>query len=111
MEFGERSMTTLQAIAFGAMLAWTPSLIILAVSVWMFASLKRWSSRANCPSVRRKAKKVERRLEMLDQPLSDVGPTKSCSRWSAYLDAQLIADGLRDGRSMDRLLAALCGLR
>lgn len=55
--------------------------------------------------------KVERRLEMLDQPLSDVGPTKSCRRWSAYLDAQLIADGLRHGRSMDRLLAALCGLR
>ena len=27
-------MTTLQAIAFGAMLAWTPSLIILAVSLW-----------------------------------------------------------------------------
>jgi len=28
-------MTTLQAIAFGAMLAWTPSLIVLAVSVWV----------------------------------------------------------------------------
>ena len=27
-------MTTLQAVAFGAMLAWTPSLIILAVSLW-----------------------------------------------------------------------------
>ncbi len=27
-------MTTLQAIAFGAMLAWTPSLIILAISLW-----------------------------------------------------------------------------
>ena len=27
-------MTTLQAVAFGAMLAWTPSLIILAASVW-----------------------------------------------------------------------------
>ena len=27
-------MTTLQAIAFGAMLAWTPSLIILAASLW-----------------------------------------------------------------------------
>ena len=32
--FGDRSMTTLQAIAFGAMLAWTPGLIILAVSLW-----------------------------------------------------------------------------
>jgi len=30
----ERYMTTLQAIALGAMLAWTPSLIILAVSLW-----------------------------------------------------------------------------
>jgi hypothetical protein len=30
----ERTMTTLQAIALGAMLAWTPSLIILAVSLW-----------------------------------------------------------------------------
>jgi hypothetical protein len=27
-------MTTLEAIAFGAMLAWTPSLIILAASLW-----------------------------------------------------------------------------
>jgi hypothetical protein len=27
-------MTTLQAVAFGAMLAWTPSLIILAASLW-----------------------------------------------------------------------------
>jgi hypothetical protein len=27
-------MTTLQAVAFGAMLAWTPSLIILAVVLW-----------------------------------------------------------------------------
>jgi hypothetical protein len=27
-------MTTMQAIAFGAMLAWTPSLIILAASLW-----------------------------------------------------------------------------
>ena len=27
-------MTTLQAIAFGATLAWTPSLIILAVLLW-----------------------------------------------------------------------------
>lgn len=27
-------MTTLQAVAFGAMLAWTPSLIILAVLLW-----------------------------------------------------------------------------
>ena len=27
-------MTTLQAIALGAMLAWTPSLIILAASLW-----------------------------------------------------------------------------
>jgi hypothetical protein len=27
-------MATLQAIAFGAMLVWTPSLIILAVSLW-----------------------------------------------------------------------------
>ena len=27
-------MTTLQAVAFGAMLAWIPSLIILAVSLW-----------------------------------------------------------------------------
>ena len=27
-------MTTLQAVVFGAMLAWTPSLIILAASLW-----------------------------------------------------------------------------
>ncbi|MEH2507218.1 hypothetical protein V1290_006029 [Bradyrhizobium sp. AZCC 1578] len=27
-------MTTLQAVAFGATLAWMPSLIILAVSLW-----------------------------------------------------------------------------
>ena len=27
-------MTTLEAIAFGAMLAWTPSLVILAASLW-----------------------------------------------------------------------------
>ena len=27
-------MTTLQAIAFGAMLAWTPSLIVVAVLLW-----------------------------------------------------------------------------
>ena len=27
-------MTTLEAVAFGAMLAWTPSLIILAASLW-----------------------------------------------------------------------------
>jgi len=27
-------MTTLQAIAFGAMLAWTPCLIVLAVFLW-----------------------------------------------------------------------------
>jgi hypothetical protein len=27
-------MTTLQAVALGAMFAWTPSLIILAVSLW-----------------------------------------------------------------------------
>jgi hypothetical protein len=30
----EKSMTTLQAVALGAMLAWTPSLIILAASLW-----------------------------------------------------------------------------
>ena len=30
----EQSMTTLQAIAFGAMLAWTPSLIIMAGLLW-----------------------------------------------------------------------------
>ena len=27
-------MTTLEAVAFGAMLAWMPSLIILAASLW-----------------------------------------------------------------------------
>jgi hypothetical protein len=31
---GEPSMTTLQAVVFGAMLAWTPSLMILAASLW-----------------------------------------------------------------------------
>ena len=30
----EQTMTTLQAIAFGAMLAWTPSLIVLAALLW-----------------------------------------------------------------------------
>jgi len=29
-----RFMTTLEAVAFGAMLAWTPSLMILAASLW-----------------------------------------------------------------------------
>ena len=33
-ESQERFMTTLEAVAFGAMLAWTPSLIILAASLW-----------------------------------------------------------------------------
>jgi hypothetical protein len=27
-------MTTLEAVAFGAMLAWTPSLMILAAALW-----------------------------------------------------------------------------
>jgi hypothetical protein len=27
-------MTTLEAVVFGAMLAWTPSLIVLAASLW-----------------------------------------------------------------------------
>jgi hypothetical protein len=27
-------MTTLEAIALGAMVAWTPSLVVLAVSLW-----------------------------------------------------------------------------
>jgi hypothetical protein len=27
-------MTTVQAIAFGAMLAWTPGLIVMAFSLW-----------------------------------------------------------------------------
>jgi hypothetical protein len=31
----EKSMTTLEAVAFGAMLAWTPSLIILAALLWV----------------------------------------------------------------------------
>ena len=31
---GEAYMTPMEAIAFGAMLAWTPSLIILAASLW-----------------------------------------------------------------------------
>jgi hypothetical protein len=30
----ENQMTTLEAVALGAMLAWTPSLIILAASLW-----------------------------------------------------------------------------
>jgi hypothetical protein len=33
-------MTTLQAIAFGAMLAWTPSLIVLALSLWEVPELE-----------------------------------------------------------------------
>lgn len=33
-------MTTLQAIAFGAMLAWTPSLIVLALSLWEVRELE-----------------------------------------------------------------------
>ena len=30
----EKSMTTMEAVAFGAMLAWTPAFIILAASLW-----------------------------------------------------------------------------
>ena len=33
-------MTTLQAMAFGAMLVWTPSLIILAASLWDIPELE-----------------------------------------------------------------------
>jgi hypothetical protein len=33
-EVMENQMTTLEAVALGAMLAWTPSLIILAASLW-----------------------------------------------------------------------------
>jgi hypothetical protein len=33
-------MTTLQAVAFGAMLAWTPSLIVLIVSLWNVPELE-----------------------------------------------------------------------
>ena len=33
-------MTTLEAVAFGAMLAWTPSLMILAASLWDVRELK-----------------------------------------------------------------------
>jgi hypothetical protein len=33
-------MTTLEAIAFGAMLAWTPSLIVLAASLWHVPELE-----------------------------------------------------------------------
>ena len=36
----ERYMTTLQAVALGAMLGWTPSLIILAVSLWDIPELE-----------------------------------------------------------------------
>ena len=35
-----RLMTTLEAVAFGAMLAWTPSLMILAASLWDVRELK-----------------------------------------------------------------------
>ena len=33
-------MTILEAVAFGAMLAWTPSLMILAASLWDVRELK-----------------------------------------------------------------------
>lgn len=33
-------MTTLEAVAFGALLAWTPSLIILAASLWNVRELE-----------------------------------------------------------------------
>ena len=33
-------MTTLEAVAFGALLAWTPSLIILAASFWNVRELE-----------------------------------------------------------------------
>jgi hypothetical protein len=33
-------MTTLEAVAFGAMLAWTPSLMILAASLWNVRELE-----------------------------------------------------------------------
>jgi hypothetical protein len=33
-EVMENQMTTLEAVALGAMLAWTPSLVILAASLW-----------------------------------------------------------------------------
>jgi len=38
-------MTMLQAVAFGAMLAWTPSLIILAASLWDVRELDGMESR------------------------------------------------------------------
>jgi hypothetical protein len=31
---GMANMTTLQAICYGAMLAWTPSLIVMALVLW-----------------------------------------------------------------------------
>ena len=33
-------MTTLEAVALGAMLSWTPSLIILAASLWNVRELE-----------------------------------------------------------------------
>ena len=33
-------MTTLEAVAFGAMLAWTPSLMIRAASLWNVRELE-----------------------------------------------------------------------
>jgi hypothetical protein len=38
-------MTTLEAVAFGAMLAWTPSLIILAASLWDIREIEGMDSR------------------------------------------------------------------
>jgi hypothetical protein len=38
-------MTTLEAVAFGAMLAWTPSLIVLSASLWDVRELEEWTNR------------------------------------------------------------------
>jgi hypothetical protein len=40
VEIQERSVTTIEAITFGAMLAWTPSLIILAAALWNVRELE-----------------------------------------------------------------------
>ena len=44
-------MTTLEAVAFGAMLTWTPSLMILAASLWDVRELEGWNSRRDKPTV------------------------------------------------------------
>ena len=73
-------MTTLQAIALGAMLAWAPSLIILAASLWDVRELEGLEQPGNLPnSVRHWGFVSSRRsLSCARNHLTDPGPDLGC---------------------------------